>query len=422
HHVAWPIAALISVVILGAAMGIGFESIARGIARASLAWRIVATIGIVLIVEAAFTIIYGSATLTQPHFLPQSTVRIFGANVTWEQIIITVISLGSAGALYAFFRFARMGKSMRAVVDDPDLLGLAGTSPERVRRWAWVIGCVFAAASGVLLAPSVPLDPNVLTLLIVQAFGAAAIGRFTSLPLTLAGGLAIGIVSSILTEYINSTSLPAGLPPSLPFIVLFLVILFSPRGRLAVRQFGLRRAQIPWQAPDRVQLVGIIAVAAFLITVPSWAGFRISGWTLALTYVILLLSLGLLAKTSGQVSLCHITFAAIGAVGFSKLVSGGVPWIPALLLGGLVVVPIGAVLAVPAIRLSGLYLALATFGVGLLVQDMFYQSNVMFGVTNSGISMPMPHLSWLSVDTGTGFYYVVLLIVALAAAAVVVLT
>jgi ABC-type branched-subunit amino acid transport system ATPase component/branched-subunit amino acid ABC-type transport system permease component len=419
---AWPVAALISVLILGAVLGLGFEVMARRVARGPLAWRIVATIGIVLVVEAVFSIVHGSSTLTTPHFLSQSTVQIFGAYVTWEQIIVTVISLGAAVGLYVFFRTARLGKAMRAVVDDPDLLGLAGTSPERVRRWAWVIGCVFAAASGVLLAPSVPLDPNVLTLLIVQAFGAAAIGRFTSLPLTLAGGLAIGVGSSILTEYINSTSLLSGLPPSLPFIVLFLVILFSPRGRLAVRQFGLRRAQIPWQAPSRVQLVGIVAVAAFLITVPSWSGFRITGWTLALTYVILLLSLGLLAKTSGQVSLCHITFAAIGAVAFSKLSSGGVPWIPALLLGGLVVVPIGAVLAVPAIRLSGLYLALATFGFGLLVQDMFYQSNVMFGVTNIGISMPMPHLSWLAVDSGTGFYYVVLLIAAFAAIGVVVLT
>jgi ABC-type branched-subunit amino acid transport system ATPase component/branched-subunit amino acid ABC-type transport system permease component len=419
---AWPAAALISVLILGAVLGLGFEIMARRVARGPLAWRIVATIGIVLVVEAVFSIAGGSSTLTTPHFLSQSTVQIFGAYVTWEQIIVTAISLGAAVALYVFFRTARLGKAMRAVVDDPDLLGLAGTSPERVRRWAWVIGCVFAALSGVLLAPSVPLDPNVLTLLIVQAFGAAAIGRFTSLPLTLAGGLAIGIASSILTEYINSTSLLAGLPPSLPFLVLFLVILFSPRGRLAVRQFGLRRAQIPWQAPNRVQLVGVVAVAAFLIAVPSFAGFRITGWTLALTYVILLLSLGLLAKTSGQVSLCHITFAAIGAVAFSKLSSGGVPWLPALLLGGLVVVPIGAVLAVPAIRLSGLYLALATFGFGLLVQDMFYQSNVMFGVTNIGISMPMPHLSWLAVDGTTGFYYVALLIAAFAAVGVVVLT
>jgi ABC-type branched-subunit amino acid transport system ATPase component/branched-subunit amino acid ABC-type transport system permease component len=419
---AWPFAAIISVLILGAALGLGFEVMARRVARGPLAWRIVAMIGIVLIVEAVFTIVHGASTLTTPHFLSQSTVRIFGAFVTWEQIIVTVISLGAAIALYVFFRTARLGKAMRAVVDDPDLLGLAGTSPEAVRRWAWVIGCVFAAMSGVLLAPSVPLDPNVLTLLIVQAFGAAAIGQFTSLPLTLVGGLGIGIASSIMTEYINSTSLLAGLPPSLPFIVLFLVILFSPRGRLAVRQFGLRRAQIPWQAPGRVQVVGVVIVAAFLIIVPTFAGYRISGWTLALTYVILLLSLGLLARTSGQVSLCQITFAAIGAVAFSKLSSAGVPWLAALLIGGLIVVPIGAVLAVPAIRLSGLYLALATFGFGVLVEDMFYQSNVMFGVTNIGISMPMPHLSWLSVDSDKGFYYVVLLIAALAAVGVVALT
>jgi ABC-type branched-subunit amino acid transport system ATPase component/branched-subunit amino acid ABC-type transport system permease component len=419
---AWPLAALISVFALGAVLGLGFELMARRVARGPLAWRIVATIGIVLVVEAVFTIVHGSSTLTTPHFLSQSTVQIFGAFVTYEQIIVTVISLGAAIALYVFFRTARLGKAMRAVVDDPDLLGLAGTSPERVRRWAWVIGCTFAAMSGVLLAPSVPLDPNVLTLLIVQAFGAAAIGGFTSLPLTLAGGLLIGIISSILTEYINSTSLLAGLPPSLPFIVLFLVILFSPRGRLAVRQLGLRRAQIAWQAPGRVQLAGLAAVAVFLVLVPSWVGYQITGWTLALTYVILLLSLGLLAKTSGQVSLCHITFAAIGAVAFSKLSSGGVPWIPALLICGLIVVPIGAVLAIPAIRLSGLYLALATFGFGLLVQDMFYNSSVMFGVTNIGISMPTPHLSWLTVDSNTGFYYVVLLITALVAVAVVVLT
>jgi ABC-type branched-subunit amino acid transport system ATPase component/branched-subunit amino acid ABC-type transport system permease component len=419
---AWPVAALISVLVLGAVLGLGFELMARRVARGPLAWRIVATIGIVLVVEAVFSIVHGSSTLTTPHFLSQSTVQIFGAYVTYEQIIVTVISLGAAIALYVFFRTARLGKAMRAVVDDPDLLGLAGTSPERVRRWAWVIGCVFAAMSGVLLAPSVPLDPNVLTLLIVQAFGAAAIGGFTSLPLTLAGGLLIGIISSILTEYINSTSLLAGLPPSLPFIVLFLVILFSPRGRLAVRQLGLRRAQIAWQAPGRVQLAGLAAVAVFLVVVPSWVGYQITGWTLALTYVILLLSLGLLAKTSGQVSLCHITFAAIGAVAFSKLSSGGVPWIPALLICGLIVVPIGAVLAIPAIRLSGLYLALATFGFGLLVQDMFYNSSVMFGVTNIGISMPMPHLSWLTLDSNTGFYYVVLLITALVAAAVIVLT
>jgi ABC-type branched-subunit amino acid transport system permease subunit len=109
-----------------------------------------------------------------------------------------------------------------------------------------------------------------------------------------------------------------------------------------------------------------------------------------LTDVMLFLSLGLLVRSSRQISLCQVTFAAIGAVAFSKLAGAGVPWLPALLIAGLVVVPIGALLAIPAVRLSGLYLALATFGFGLLVQAMFYQSSIGFGIEDLGLPMPRP--------------------------------
>src|SRR6185312_12446044 len=99
----------------------------------------------------------------------------------------------------------------------------------------------------------------------------------------------------------------------------------------------------------------------------------------------------------------------------SKLVtSAGIPWLPALLLSGLVVVPIGALLAIPAIRASGLYLALATLGFGLLVQDMFYQSSLMFGTFGS-IAVPRPSLSFVDVSSDKGFYYVTLVVLVLAA-------
>ena len=90
-----------------------------------------------------------------------------------------------------------------------------------------------------------------------------------------------------------------------------------------------------------------------------------------------------------------------------------------LVLAGLVAVPIGALLAIPAIRLSGLYLALATFGFGLVLADMFYNSSVMFGVLSTGIPMPDPHLGWVHVDTPDGFYYVVLIIAVVMAVTVV---
>lgn len=85
--------------------------------------------------------------------------------------------------------------------------------------------------------------------------------------------------------------------------------------------------------------------------------------------------------------------------------------VAALVLSGLVLIPVGAVIAVPAIRLGGIYLALATFGFGLLLQNMFYQTSWMFGSSGAGIHVPMPDVSWLPLSSSDAFYYVVLAIV-----------
>jgi ABC-type branched-subunit amino acid transport system ATPase component/branched-subunit amino acid ABC-type transport system permease component len=423
NGVPWGIAAAISVLVLGTLVGIGFESFARGLSRTTMLWGIVATVGVLISVEALFLILYGAEDRPFPHFLPQSTFTIFGTGVTYEQLITFLVSLLSTGALYVFFRTARMGKAMRAVVDDPNLLGLSGTSPSRVRRLAWIIGVMFAMASGLLLAPSVSLSSSALTLLVVEAFGAAAIGGFVSLPMTWVGGIVIGVAEAIITKYVSSTSILGGLAASLPFIVLFVVLLVFPRRKLlVVRSVALVRRPPAWQFPGRAQTIIGLVVAAFLVTVPQFAGFRLSSWTTFLAYIILFLSLSLLVRTSGQVSLCQLGFAAIGAVAFSKLsVQAGLPWLVALILAGLVAVPIGALLAIPAIRLSGLYLALATLGFGLLLSEMFYQTNVMFGIVDTGLPMPKPHLSWIHLDTDSGFYYLVLVIAVVVAVVVVAL-
>src|SRR5205085_10383572 len=129
---------------------------------------------------------------------------------------------------------------------------------------------------------------------------------------------------------------------------------------VAPTRAGLRRS-LPYEGPPRVRLLAAVVVLVPLLLVPTFAGDKLSFFTTGLATALLLLSLGLLVKTSGQVSLCHAAFAAIGAVAFSQLALGaGLPWLLALVLGGLVVVPVGALVAIPAIRLSGLFLALAT--------------------------------------------------------------
>src|SRR5271165_5244332 len=410
--------ALICVFVLGPVLGLGMEAMARRLADASATMQVVATIGLVLVVQGFFSATFGTLARTFPAWLPQHTVKIGGLFVGYDQMIITGIALAATVALFVFFRRTRLGLAMRGVVDNPELLDLGGTSPAMVRRWAWIIGCSFATLAGVLLAPTLNLDATVLTLLVVQAFGAAAIGRFSSLPLTYVGGLVIGIAASVATKYVvTSSAALAGLPASIPFIVLFLVLIFTPRSKLASRRVSRPRPAAVYAAPARVQIAGAAVLGAVLVAVPHLVNAaQLPYWSDGVTQVILFLSLGLLVRTSGQVSLCQAAFAAIGATTMGHLTVGfGLPWGVALLLAGLAAVPIGAFIAIPAIRLPGVFLALATFGFGVTMEQMGYPLWIMFGSSSLGQAVDRPAFA----QGDIAYYYLMLAFVVAASLLVV---
>jgi ABC-type branched-subunit amino acid transport system ATPase component/branched-subunit amino acid ABC-type transport system permease component len=415
HGVAWPIAAVVCLLGVAPSLGLMLELLARTLSPAGNTIKIVGTIGLVLIVLSLGLIWYPQGNSLQvPPFLPQSGVVLFNTQVGWDQITIFLVSLFLTLTLYVFFRISRLGVAMRGVVDNPDLLAMTGENPFRVRRWAWIIGSMFATLSGLLLAPSLGLDATVLTLLVVQAFGAAAVGYFSSLPLTYVGGLLIGIAGALLTKYTAEVPSLAGLTTGLPFIVLIIVLIAMPRAKLVDRSVkAALQVHKSWHAPSKVRLVGGALTVLFLALVPTFAGIRINTWSETLAIVILLLSLGLLVKGSGQVSLCHYAFAAVGAASMGHFTSGlGIPWLFALVLSGLVAVPVGAIVAIPAIRVSGVYLALATLGFGILLEQMFYTMSFMFGPTSLGISVSRPHFNigpW-NLATDKGYYWLILLI------------
>jgi len=419
HGLAWPLAGFICVLVLGPVLGLLLEILARALANASLNTQVASTVGILLIVQAGVALIYGTTAVRNiPSFLPGGTYDIAGASVTSSQIIVFAVGVAATAALYGWFRLARNGVAMRAVVDNSELLDIAGTSPVRVRRLAWMIGSIFACASGVLLGPFINLDPTTLTFLVVAAFGAVAIGQFSNLPLTYVGGLALGIAASLCTKYFT-TGVLSGLSSALPFLVLFVVLMVSPRRRLEDHVQAIPERSGSWTAPWPLQVLGGLALLIFLLFVPGFAGIHLADWTAFLALTVLLLSLGLLTRTSGQVSLAHVSFMAIGVAAFSHLaVDHHWPWAAALVVAGLIAVPIGALLSIPAIRLSGLYLALTTFGFGILLQYMFYNENYMFGDLGLGVAVPTPYLSWLDLSSDNGYYYLVLAITVVVALAV----
>jgi ABC-type branched-subunit amino acid transport system ATPase component/ABC-type branched-subunit amino acid transport system permease subunit len=414
----WIPALVLSVFVFGPLVGLLFAKGASRLAHQPIALKIVATVGVILIVQGLATIKFGANTLTSPSFLPgaEETFKVSGVTVTHEQVIVAIVALVAVALLYALFRWSRTGVAMRAVVDDPELLSLQGTNPAATRRLAWVIGSTFAALSGVLIAPMVGLDSIVLTFLVVAAFGAVAIGAFASIPLTFLGGLVIGIGSALSTKWVVDVSWLSGVPSALPVVVLFVALFVIPKEKLV----PLSRIEIPrlpyYRAPTRIRAGTALLVAVPLLLFGQIAGTNLPYFTEALITGIMLLSLGLLVRTSGQVSLCHATFAAVGAVAFSQLTLGaGVPWLLALLLCGLVAMVAGALVAIPAIRLSGLFLALATLGFGILVQQLLYGQSWMFTELTSGRTMPMPSFA----EGGKAYYYLVLAILAVVAVGVV---
>jgi branched-subunit amino acid ABC-type transport system permease component len=412
----WPVAGAICV--LGAAplFGLVLERIGRCLADVPPVRRVVATVGLLLTITSTLTLIYGAGgSATTPQFLPQGRFSVGGTLVEYSQLIVVLISVAAATGLFVFFRSTRLGIAMRGVVDDPSLLALSATSPVRMRSVAWIISACFAAVSGILIAPVLGLDTLLLTLLVVEAFGAAAIGRFSSLPMTYVGGLVVGLLASLSRKFLVGFDGVVGVPPSMPFIVLFAVLLLIPKQKLVqpgarMRAGAMKTERAP--LPKAVRLGAVAVGLVALLAAPELVGAKLPVFTNGVTFVIVFLSLGLLVWTSGQVSLCHAAFAGVGAAAMGHFTTGlDLPWAVALLLTGLVTVPVGALVAIPAIRLSGLYLALATFGFGILLQRLAFSRGFLFGADGNSV-VPRPGLGRLGTDTG--YFYVVSAVMILA--------
>lgn len=405
----WPIAAFITLLGLGIVGGLLLERIAFWLSDASTVMRVVATVALLAGISSFFSGYYGPATIPIAPFLPAKGFTLGGVYITGSDIITFLIALVASAGLYVFFKKTRVGIAMQAVVDDAPLLSLKGTNPVRVRRLAWMIGSSFSSVSGMLLAPKLGVGVSALTALVIAAFGAAAVGAFSSLPLTFVGGIAIGIAMNIVADELSSSSslVLQQFYVNVPFVVLLIALIVIPRRYLVERGQHIRRIRPPKPISRQAALASTAIGLTIAVLIPFMVGAKLSQWTVGLAYMVIFASLGLLVWTSGQVSLAQMAFAAVGAAAFGHALQSGWPWLLALLAGAFMAVPVAVVVAIPAIRLSGIYLAILTFGFGLLMQRTFFTSDLMFGV-GGNMQIARPRLFGLSTDSDKGYYYTVL--------------
>ena len=337
-----------------------------------------------------------------PQFFDQAGFNLGDVFITYHQLLTILLSAAVAAGLFLLLNRTRVGTAMRASVDNPELLKLYGGKPGLVAALAWAIGTSLAALAGILLTPVIGLDYYDLTLLVINAYAAAMLGRLKSLPLTFAGAMTLGILQSYAVAYLPSSGDLSGLRAVIPTLFLFAVIILMPQAQLRVGQVkGIVSAPLPTVRRSVVAGGALVVLMALLTLSMSSSNILLAGT--AATYAMVMLSLVLLTGYGGHVSLAQFTFAGVGALAWAKLDS---PNLLGLVLAALIAAAVGALVALPVLRLTGLYLALSTLAFGVLMDKLVFQASFAFGFNGS---LPAERLALLGIPITDGGTYVLLM-------------
>ncbi|HEY3736178.1 MAG TPA: ABC transporter permease [Jatrophihabitans sp.] len=407
------------VLVIGPAIGVLLNvTVMQKLARTPIALRLTGTLAIFVLLEGLAVLIWKSDLRTIPGLISDDTFQIASVRITWNQLTTVIIALAVAIALRLFMHGTRIGVAMRAIVDDPALAELTAVNPTRITNVSWAIGSSLAGLASILIAPALSLDISSLSLMIVSAFAAAIIGGLASIPWTYVGGLALGIAGSLMTLYlpVNNEFLQ-GLAPSLPFIILFgaLIVMRQERQTLTAKLSNVAVEAVP-------KVKTILTWSAILILVvglfaPHMSTFVSAVFGTGLVFSAILVSLTLLTGLGGQVSLCQFAFVGIGAISLVHF-QHHMPYLLAALLATLLTAAVGAVIALPAIRLRGLYVALATFAFAIMCDKLVFASTHLMGAAGEAITAPDIDIFGFKITTSRAYVFAGAVLVALFAAGV----
>jgi branched-chain amino acid transport system permease protein len=399
HVPAW-LALIVAVLVFAPLIGALLERVVvRRLENAALEAKLTVTIALLLLGVALATAIWDPQKVRMiQNFFNGHQVSIGGVNLTYQQLIVVAAAVLAAAGLRLFFMYTRAGIATRAVVDDRELAALTGATPARFAQLGWAMGCGLAALAGILIAPQYgALSVTQLTLLVVNGYAAAMVGRLKSLPMTFVGAVVLGLLSSYGIGYLPSTPGWNAFADIIPMLFLLLVILVLPQGKAVLN----RRIMV---RPPRVVglreslIAGSALVVAGIVFSRVLAGNNLDYANRGLALGVIMLSLVLLTGYGGQVSLCQFSFAGLGAFAMSK-VGGAHGSLLGILAAMGLAGAVGAIVALPSLRLRGLYLALATLAFAEGMDTAFFNQIRFFGAANS-IAVARPDLFGFSLSSG----------------------
>ena len=335
-----------------------------------------------------------------PYLFGDRRIELLSVPISYDRLFVVAVALAVAFGLRFLLFGTNLGAQMRAVVDDGDLAKLNGVRSRVVARLSWMIGFVLAALGGVLFAGGQNLSAIVLTLLVLNAYGAAMVGRLTSLPLTCVGALALGLIQELsnVSWLWPDTETFIRVRLALPGIFLVGAVLLVPSFRLSAgRLVGRDEPRVPSLRSSLV--TGGLLVAGVAVFASVGSADLQSHIVRGLVIGTIALSLVALTGLSGQVSLAQYLFVGIGAFVTGKTFGGDS--VLGMLAGGVVAAVLAGLVALPAVRLRGLHLALCTFGMALIGREVVLGDPEVFGLR--GLTIGRPEVLGISLESDGAF-------------------
>lgn len=369
----------------GALLGVAVERVfVRRLRPQGPTAQTVGTVAVAGLLIAVAAKVWGTTPLLAPSVFPAGELRIADAAVRYGDIGLFLTGVTVSAGLFAFFRFSELGLAMRGAAQNRRAASLMGIDPDLAAAAAWALGGGLAALAGIMLAAVTTLDPYNLTLQVLPAFVAALIGGLENLFGALGGaavaGVAFGVVPAL------------GKIPGLGFVfrqpgssqlllaILAMVVMVTRGRRLSgaeaseaglvsgggFRSGGRRRRLGP----------GALVAAGAMVLFPFVAPFSFVGDAIfAFEWALVALSLVVLTGWVGQISLAQASFVGIGALVTAMVVrSWGWEFPLTLVVGSVLGAAAAALLGAVALRVRGLYLAVATLIFAWMADQFLFRS------------------------------------------------
>ena len=213
------------------------RTVIRPLERASVLTVVMATIALLVILNGLAAWIWSPQLQFFPSPFPTTSWVIGGVHISKQDVGTFGVVIACLVVLWLFFRFTKLGLAMRAGALNPAAARLVGVRTSWLLALGWGFAAALGAVSGMMVAPTIFLTPNMMQAVLIYAFAAAVLGGLESPVGAVAGGIGLGVMLNMLGTYVHPVTTELRLPVAL--LVLLVVLLVKPAGlfgRVVVRR------------------------------------------------------------------------------------------------------------------------------------------------------------------------------------------